>query len=251
VYSRAPRRPPEGTSEVAMAEKPASLEALFKSKPKKKPKSTNLNAERPPDKPAPKLARDMAPTEGEADEGWQRALRRDQDLLKSCGLWIKEVEADGACLFRAFADQLDGDGGTAHAAYRERCVDFIQAHREDFEPFLEQDFDEYCARMREPTTWGGHVEAQALARCGGVNVLIYRPAEASRPDALQGSTVEILASEESDCRCVQMSFHPTHHHGQHYNSVRCAGDSGDGPPPAASVAELRRRIEDALRPKEK
>ena len=26
---------------------------------------------------------------------------QDQDLLKSCGLWVKEVEGDGACLFRA------------------------------------------------------------------------------------------------------------------------------------------------------
>lgn len=48
-------------------------------------------------------------------EGWARELkkvllstymalasgREDQDLLKSCGLWVKEVEGDGACLFRA------------------------------------------------------------------------------------------------------------------------------------------------------
>ena len=32
----------------------------------------------------------------------RRALRlQDQDLLKSCGLRVKEVEGDGACLFRA------------------------------------------------------------------------------------------------------------------------------------------------------
>lgn len=235
-----------------MAAKPEGLDALFKSKAKKKPKAVNLNADKPPP-PEPRVVR-PTPAEGEsgAVEGWKRALRRDQELLKACGLWIKEVEADGACLFRAFADQLEGEGGQAHAAYRERCVDFMRAHREDFEPFLEEDFEAYCIRMCEPTTWGGHVEAQALARCHGVNAVIYRPAEAGgQPEALQRTTVEILTSEASDSRCIQLSFHPTHHAGQHYNSVRWEGDLGDGPAPLASVTELRRRIDEALRPKPK
>jgi len=223
----------------------ADLEAFFKSKAKKKPKSMNLNTPAPPPPPEPKLARHLPPEE-QAAEGWERALRRDQEVLKAVGLWIKEVEADGACLFRAFADQLDGDGGQAHAAYRERCVDFMRDHREEFEPFLEEDFASYCARMREPNTWGGHVEAQALARCSGVNALIYRPAEASgRPEDLEKGIVQILTSDEADCRCVQLSFHPTHHAGQHYNSVRCSDDDGKGPAPAASLKELSRRTAEA------
>jgi len=234
--------------------KPASLEALFKSKAKKKPKATNFNAtaEKPPP-PAPKPVRIPA-TAGEgtsSTEGWERALRRDQELLKSCDLWIKEMEADGACLFRAFADQLMGDGGEAHVQLRERCVDFMQANRGDFEPFLEEDFSEYCIRMREPSAWGGHVEAQALARASGVNALIYRPADAGgQADDLVRTAVEILTSDVGDARCVQLSFHPTHHAGQHYNSVRCTSDDGAGPAPLANIAELRLRIEEALKPKE-
>jgi len=231
--------------------KPDSLDALFKAKAKKKPKAMNLNAaaEKPPP-PAPKPLRSPTAEAGDGGqgEGWERALKRDQELLKACGLWIKEVEADGACLFRAFCDQMNGDGGKDHASFRERCVDFMQGNREDFEPFLEEDFAEYCARMRRPSTWGGHVEAQALARCEGVSALIYRPAEAGEPQALSATSVEILSSGAEDARCVQLSFHPTHHAGQHYNSVRCVTDEGEGPSPAASLAELRRRIEDALRP---
>lgn len=232
-----------------MAGKPDSLEALFKSKAKKKPRPVNFNAEKPPElKPARVV---VGEGDGAAAEGWERALRRDQELLKACGLWIKEVEADGACLFRAFSDQLDGDAGQAHALYRERCVDFMKGHREDFEPFIEDDFEEYCARMREPATWGGHVEAQALARCSNVNALIYLPAEAGgQPTGIERSTVEILTSDERDCRCVQLSFHPTHHAGQHYNSVRCVDDDGGGPAPPATVVELRRRIGEALCPKQ-
>lgn len=238
-----------------MTSKPTTLKELFEAKAaKKKGLASNLNGKvcqkkDPPPKPI--LARTVAAEGGDAAaDGWTRALRRDQELLKACSLWIKEVEADGACLFRAFADQIDGDGGASHAAYRERCVDFMRAERQDFEPFLEEDFDQYCKRMRAATTWGGHVEAQAMARCLGVNALIYRPAEAGEPGSLERSTVEILTSETEDCRCVQLSFHPTHHAGQHYNSVRCADDDGKGPAPAASVAELRRRVEESLRPKE-
>merc|ERR1719464_227571 len=209
----------------------------------------NASVEKPPP-PAPKPVRTEASGDAGATDGWERALRRDQDLLKACGLWIKEVEADGACLFRAFSDQVNGDGGAAHASFREQCVGFMKAHREDFEPFLEEDFAQYCARMQEPSTWGGHVEAQALARCSGVNALIYRPAEAGgQPSGLSSSAVEILTSDAGDARCVQLSFHPTHHAGQHYNSVRFASDEGAGPAPPASLTELRRRVDDALRPK--
>jgi hypothetical protein len=228
---------------------PKSLDALFGSKAKKKPKASNMNAgyvEPPAPAPKPRIAPKVV--DPNAVEGWERALRKDQDLLKACGLWIKEVEADGACLFRAFADQLDAAGPSEHAKYRERCVDFIEAHRQDFEPFLEQDFGEYCARMRQASAWGGHVEVQALARALGVNTLIYQPTEAGRPESLLSTCVEVLTEGEDDSRCVQLSFHPQHHAGQHYNSVRCVDDAGESPALVASVPELRRRIDSALKP---
>lgn len=238
-----------------------SLDDLFKSKAKKKPKSVNLNDAASADRPVVPLgpATSVKPRDGgvaKADglsaatlEGWERALRRDQELLKSCGLWIQEVEADGACLFRAFADQLQGGGGSTHAGLRERCVDFMEAHRADFEPFLDEEFEGYCARMRESSTWGGHVEVQALARCNGVNAIIYQPAEARRPEGLLETAVEILTTDAEDVRCVQLSFHPTHHAGQHYNSVRLDVDDGAGPAPPFSLAELRRRIREAYEAK--
>merc|ERR1740123_779845 len=206
----------------------------------------NAVQEKPPE--PEKKPRPVPVVSSDGLEGWERALRRDQELLKSCGLWIKEVEADGACLFRAFADQLEGDGGTTHADYRERCVDFLEANRSDFEPFLEEDFTKYCSRMREPTAWGGQVEVQALSRALAVNAVIYQPAEAGRAQSLSSTAVEIVNSEAQDSRCLQLSFHPTHHAGQHYNSVRCISDDGTGPATTASLTELRRRVDEALRP---
>jgi len=227
---------------------PGSLEDLFKSKAKKKAKPVNLNAERPAEVPKVTPVVRKAPAEGfgvSAGETWEKEIRRDRELLKACGLWIKDVEADGACLFRAFADQLGGDP-EEHAAFREGCVDFMEANRGDFEPFLEEEFEQYCAQMRLPTTWGGHVEVQALARCHGVNAIIYRPSEAGGPEGLAGTAVENLTADEEETRCVQLSYHPTHHAGQHYNSVRCSEDEGAGPAATMGLAELKRRVQEKL-----
>lgn len=226
---------------------PTSLGALFANKAKKKPKANNLNAARPKEPEQPKKPSALA-VAASTDEGWERAMKRDEELLQACGLHIKEVESDGACLFRAFSDQMTGDGGAGHAAYREQCVDFLQANRSDFEPFLEEDFSQYCSRMRKPAEWGSQLEVQALARALGVNALIYQPAEAAKPDKLVSTAVEMTTAGD-DARCVQLSFHPTHHAGSHYNSVRCSRED-DAVPASTSLPELRRRIEEALKPPE-
>jgi len=178
--------------------------------------------------------------------GWERAFRHDDDLLRACGFWCKRVEADGACLFRAFSDQLEGDGGFRHLEFRKTCVAFLEAHRNEFAPFVEGSFKGYCSRLREPTAWGGHVEAQALSRALGVNTLIHMPAEAQLPDDVPGLGVEVLNFAE-DAPCVQLCFHPRYHSGPHYNSVRCLGDSGDGIPAVANLHELRQRMVEALK----
>eukprot|EP00913_Durusdinium_trenchii_P002322 g2144.t1 len=102
----------------------------------------------------------------------------------------------------------------------------------------EDEFESYCSRMRQRCTWGGHVEVQALARRNGVNAIIYQPSQASgRPDQILRSAVEIQATDEH-AGCVQLSFHPTHHAGQHYNSVRCCTDDGVGPAELVSFGHL-------------
>merc|ERR1712029_675823 len=104
--------------------------------------------------------------------------------------------------------------------------------------------------MRQHATWGGHVEVQALARALGMNAIIYQPTDAGSAKLLLSSAVEVQAAESKDAGCVQLSFHPQHHAGQHYNSVRYADDDGAGPATLSSTDELRRRIEDSLRPPE-
>ena len=66
------------------------------------------------------------------------------------------MEADGNCLFRAIADQLEGDE-RKHKSYRQKAIDFILANKDDFVPFIEDDetIEEYCADMAKDAVWGG------------------------------------------------------------------------------------------------
>jgi len=188
-----------------------------------------------------------APWSGGAG-GWERAFRHDDELLRCCGLWCKKVEADGACLFRAFSDQLEGDGGKSHLRYRTSCISYLEAHKDEFAPFIEGGFKGYLAKLKEPTSWGGHIEAEALSRTLGVNVIIHMPAEAQGAEELPALAVEVKSADD-DARCIQLCFHPRYHSGAHYNSVRSIGDKGDSLPATASLVEVRERMTEALRAK--
>lgn len=53
------------------------------------------------------------------------------------------------CLFRALGDQLEGHS-RGHLRLRQDTVQHMQAHRQDFEPFVEDDvpFTQHCTRVR-------------------------------------------------------------------------------------------------------
>ncbi|KAH8969866.1 hypothetical protein BDL97_02G056700 [Sphagnum fallax] len=138
-------------------------------------------------------------------------LNEQLDLL---GLKICPVTADGNCFFRAIADQLDGQE-EQHAIYRQSVVDYVQEHREEFEPFVEDEvpFNEYCSAMREDGTWAGHMELQATSLVTGCNICIHQ---------LKTPRWHIRNFESVDTFTLHLSYHD----GEHYNSVRRLDDDG-------------------------
>jgi OTU domain-containing protein 3 len=93
----------------------------------------------------------------------KKDLRRFKKKLGSIGLIVKQVGGDGNCLFRAVADQLDGDQ-SKQEKYRQDAVKYIKENPEYFEPFIRGDpkyeesktpIEDYCAHMSKSTTWGG------------------------------------------------------------------------------------------------
>ena len=153
-------------------------------------------------------------------------------LLKGNNLLLREVERDGNCFFRSLADQIE-DCEHNHAEYRAKVMDYVERHREDFEPFFsfgegedeeDADFSEYIARMRLDGEWAGNYEIIAAARALDVHIMVHQfkmPAyrtEASKPDA--------------------PVVHVSYHDGDHYNSVRdpaSPGSSTAGKPRATGA----------------
>ena len=66
-----------------------------------------------------------------------------------------------------------------HRALRREIVDYIAAHRPEFEPFVEDDepFESYCARMRRDGTWAGNMELQAASKMRRCNLCIHQEAQ--------------------------------------------------------------------------
>lgn len=104
--------------------------------------------------------------------------------LSELGLTMKEIAPDGHCLYSAFADQLpeggeevQKEGGGNLKGYRlarKKCADYMRAHRDEFEPFLEGAFDEHVRKVEETAEWGGHAEILALAKAFGVTVNVVQ-----------------------------------------------------------------------------
>ncbi|KEP59842.1 UNVERIFIED_CONTAM: OTU family cysteine protease [Hammondia hammondi] len=95
--------------------------------------------------------------------------------LEAYGLELELIVPDGNCLFRAFADQHCGKQ-ERHGEYREKAVDYIEAHAEDFQCFLseeEESFKKYVNRMRRLGTWGSQVELQALSQVYEVSLFVH------------------------------------------------------------------------------
>jgi len=88
--------------------------------------------------------------------------------LAEMGLKVREVIGDGNCLFRALADQLDGDDH-AHSRHRQDVVRYITEHRDDFEPFIEDDvpFTQHVQNLAQVQLLISNLKSNLLLRPGG------------------------------------------------------------------------------------
>lgn len=61
------------------------------------------------------------------------------------------------CLFRALCDQLEGHS-RGHLRLRQETVQYMMSHRQDFEPFVEDDvpFSQHCKKIISKVMLGGN-----------------------------------------------------------------------------------------------
>ncbi|CAM9286097.1 unnamed protein product [Discosporangium mesarthrocarpum] len=135
------------------------------------------------------------------------------------GLVVKEIRADGHCLYRAVAEQMSLTGrcpGYTEDTYplmREATARQLRQEPSEYLPFLEEelgeDFDAYCDRVEKCADWGGQVELKALCTALEVPIKVYSAA---------GPTVHL--GEEYEGSPLQLSYHQEYYAlGSHYNSL--------------------------------
>ena len=133
----------------------------------------------------------------------------ENELREVKGFVIKEMKSDGACMFRAVADQVYGDQ-EMHKVVRENCMDYMAKNDEFFSKFVTEDFGEYIQRKRNDRTYGDHVEIQALSE------IYNRPIEVYQYSLEPINTFICYYSNRSDQNPpIRMSYHGN----IHYNSI--------------------------------
>ncbi len=84
-------------------------------------------------------------------------------------------------------------------------------NRDDFAPFLDEDLDEYVARMAAGPEWGGQLELLALARVLRATIIVYQAT---------GNKEQIEGDSLGAGSIINLSYHRHYYQlGAHYNSV--------------------------------
>jgi len=143
------------------------------------------------------------------EEQWRDKDLRFERVMRRKGYIIKKMGEDGACLFRAVADQLYGDE-EMHQAVRTQCLDYIERNTDYFSQYVTEPFAEYVRRKRRSHVHGNHLEIQALAEmfCRPIHIYSY----SSEPINI----FQHIPQSESD---ISIPMRLCYHRGVHYNSL--------------------------------
>ncbi|CAL1270715.1 unnamed protein product [Larinioides sclopetarius] len=126
--------------------------------------------------------------------------------LRKKGYSIKKMGEDGACMFRAVADQVYGDQ-EMHSAIRKLCMDYMAKNSDYYSQYVTEDFDKYLQRKRSDHIHGNHIEMQAMSEMFNRHIEVYH--YSSEP-------INIFhGSQKTDNEPIRLSYHRN----VHYNSI--------------------------------
>ncbi|KAG9066810.1 OTU domain-containing protein 6B [Linnemannia hyalina] len=146
-----------------------------------------------------------------------------EELANVMNVTVKDVTADGHCLYNAIADQLlqRYQTETTVKALRHETAEYMKAHSDDFLPFLTnkqgdmmspEDFNDYCKELESTAVWGGQPELLALSRAHKVPIWVVQ---------MGSPTVKLSEGVDAAKTPLMVSYH---RHmfglGEHYNSLR-------------------------------
>ncbi|XP_047620285.1 OTU domain-containing protein 6A [Phacochoerus africanus] len=181
------------------------------------------------------LARERQERIAEAEMEHLASFRKDEEeklraILGAKNLEMKDIPADGHCMYRAIQDQLVFS--VTVESLRRRTAEYMRKHVDDFLPFFSDpetgdsysrdDFLSYCDDIVLSASWGGQLELRALSH------ILQTPIE-----VIQANSPAVVIGEEYTKRpliLVYMRYACSL--GEHYNSVKPleAGAVGGAPP---------------------
>ncbi|XP_060806462.1 deubiquitinase OTUD6B [Amyelois transitella] len=149
--------------------------------------------------------------------------------LKQRNLKIFSIPSDGDCLYKAVAHQLSlkRQQNFSIEELRNKVADYIKENKHDFIPFMsnsetyemltDQEFEEYCEKIRSTKVWGGQIEIRALSsslKCP-INII-----QASGPETIEQGK-EFVGDP------LILAYHRHMYKlGEHYNST-CLNENED------------------------
>ncbi|XP_011255478.1 OTU domain-containing protein 5-B isoform X5 [Camponotus floridanus] len=172
---------------------------------------------------------------------WQERDRWFEKRLKKKGLIIKKMAEDGACLFRAVADQVYGDQ-EMHGIVRKHCMDYISSNQEFFSHFVAEDFSTYVDRKRQEYVHGNHIEMQAMSEMYNRSIQLY--SYSTEPINIFHTMVE------SDNEPIRLSYQRNSHYNSIVDPFKATIGVGLGLPSYNPGAADRALISDAVRQSE-
>ena len=144
-----------------------------------------------------------------------------KNKLKTKGLQVKDVLSDGNCMYYAIADQYARNFAKTYdfQELRNLVSDHMKKNMNEYLPYVyaEDDdgmltpekYEEYCDKIKLPTTWGGQLELKVISDILNVPIEVV---QAANPDILIG-----------DNKSREKLIVTYHRHlfgsGEHYNST--------------------------------
>ena len=183
-------------------------------------------------------------------------LNKDQeekikDELEKLDFFIKKIEGDGNCMFRAVSDQIYGNE-EYHGIIREKCMEYLLIERDFFSQFVEggnQEFDNYIKMKSKLGVWGDDIELQAISEIYNRPIEIYSGSNKPLKTFHENVNEFNMKKEENIMPKIKISPIRISYHGQeHYNSIiprkneyevwKCYKDSMINKPPGEFEDEI-------------
>lgn len=176
-----------------------------------------------PNRQKARLLRRAAEQEAEIERAAEEAAnmpdQRQQEIsamksqMEQHRLVETQIRPDGHCLYSACVQTIPGLERKTYRDVRIAAAEYMNAHTDDFAPFLEEPIDSYIHKVRDTAEWGGHLELQAIAKAYNINIHVLQA---------NGHIEEIAPVEPSETNAWLAYYRHSFGLGEHYNALKQA-----------------------------